>query len=189
MTDTDSRRLFLALWPPEDAIRHLEAVTQPLRDSSPDRLRWQPSQRWHITVMFLGDVPHSRIGTIDRRTRPMCRDTRPATTALAGSGRHGSVLWVGVATGGWLDDLARGLERRLQPGTRHRPYRPHLTLARARNPPRDQRDDQTDILADPLAQLRRYEGPSWLPTSVALVRSELGPQPVYSVVERFPLGG
>jgi 2'-5' RNA ligase len=59
-----------------------------------------------------------------------------------------------------------------------RPYRAHLTLARAA---------AGASLASWVAALATYEGPAFRVGSVALVRSTLGPRPSYDVVAEFPL--
>jgi 2'-5' RNA ligase len=60
----------------------------------------------------------------------------------------------------------------------HKPFRPHVTLAR----PGDRLPD--DVLARDLATLGGYEGPQWSVADVRLVRSYLGPEPVYETVAR-----
>ena len=58
-----------------------------------------------------------------------------------------------------------------------RPWRPHLTIARARHG--DARP-VVDVLAD-------YAGPAWDATSLVLIRSTGGPHPSHAVVHEVPL--
>ena len=59
-----------------------------------------------------------------------------------------------------------------------RPYRPHLTLARARHGG-DPRPAATMLAA--------YDGPGWRAAEVVLFRSHLGPNPVHEPLVRWPL--
>jgi len=58
----------------------------------------------------------------------------------------------------------------------HKPFKPHLTLAR----PGD-RITPAELAAD-LGALAAYEGPQWTVEAVRLVRSTLGPQPHYDPI-------
>src|SRR6185437_5829551 len=60
-----------------------------------------------------------------------------------------------------------------------RKYRPHLTLARTRQP--------TD-LSGPVAALEGFKGQAWTPTEVHLIRSVLGSRPRYETAGSWPLG-
>ncbi len=45
-------RLFVAAWPPTDALRELAALPRPTTPG----VRWLPQHNWHITLRFVGDV-------------------------------------------------------------------------------------------------------------------------------------
>ncbi|MGH8869144.1 MAG: 2'-5' RNA ligase family protein, partial [Actinomycetes bacterium] len=66
----------------------------------------------------------------------------------------------------------------------HRPYRPHLTIARARQP--------VDV-GPLLDRLSDHRGPAWTAGSLHLVRSRLAAHAdrgsVYETVASWPLGG
>lgn len=156
-------RLFVAVFPPAEAIAHLATAVSTLDTKA--------RQRWHLTLAFLGEVP----------------DPAPAMAALdetqlfglgelaiAGGGRFGSLLWAGVEgdTKG-LTRLTRSVRRsmrakRVPPDDKK--FHPHVTIARRLSP------HDFDIA---LPALRGYRGPSWPVTEIVLVRSELGPQPSY----------
>jgi 2'-5' RNA ligase len=57
-----------------------------------------------------------------------------------------------------------------------KPFRPHLTISRPGT-----RVEPADIAEDVTA-LQGYEGPQWTVTEAHLVASQLGPQPVYTVL-------
>lgn len=113
----------------------------------------------------------------------------PPRLQLGGGGRFGrgrfTVLWVGLK--GDLDALValsrasrRELRRARLPYDR-RPYRPHLTLARPGDLlARAAVDEDRDTLAG-------YLGPSWPAAEMVLVRSHLGPRPLYHRLAAWPL--
>lgn len=166
-------RLFVAVFPPSEAIAHLKTALSTLD------IRLSEPERWHLTLAFLGEVP----------------DASPATAALTeaelnpvealeirGGGRFGTVLWAGIEGDlAALTRLTRSIRRslrakRVPPDDKK--FRPHLTLAR-RTP--------AGQMAGALAVLRDYEGPSWPAREVVLVRSELGPHPSYHQLSKVEI--
>lgn len=184
------QRLFVAVDPPAYAVDHLSAVVSTLHVARA-RARLADSARWHLTVAFLGDVPDDRV--------PGVRDALAAAAAgpsarahelrIAGGGkfggRSGTVIWAGVD--GEVDrlrQLARGVGRSLRAARftlDHRPYRPHLTIAR----PGDRLDRSQ--LAEDVATLAAYQGPLWPVTHLRLIRSDLGPDPRHTPLATYLL--
>lgn len=177
-------RLFVAGFPPTEAVEHLRRGARPLR-------MWQPTaaggtigstapDRWHLTLAFLGQVADRRAaieGALDRAVARWRADASgPPALRLAGGGRFGAgrstVVWVGVA--GAVDELARladairqGLARDGLPYD-DRPLRPHLTLGRPGS-----RLSAQDIQAD-LTALDGYHGPLWTLDRIELLASHVG---------------
>ena len=151
----------------------------------PPRLRLAAPERMHLTLAFLGEVAEPRLPGLRERLGRSAGRHAPMRLRLSGGGRFGgSVLWVGVD--GDVERL-RHLAGSVAGAARHsglavedRPYRPHVTLARAR-PPADLRR-----LA---ALLEGYEGPGWTASEIVLVRSRTGPSPEHIPVARWPLTG
>jgi 2'-5' RNA ligase len=169
-------RLFVALWPPQDVIDSLTGALRVAR-SHGDELHWQPPDRWHITVGFLGDRDEDdEVARFPTLARPV-----PAPVRLAGSGHFGRVLWVGVESARWLAELAQNAAHTLH--AERRRFRGHITLARART--RDGDRQLTQVMSD----LADFQSPEWTPLEVTLVRSALGPRPRYDVIARSPLTG
>jgi 2'-5' RNA ligase len=164
--------LFVAVLPPAEAIDDLDRAAAPVRAAWPE-LRWIPTERWHLTLAFYGEVADGDVARIERRGS---RATKGAALDLhlAGAGHFGDrVLWVGVqGDRDGLRALAAGL------ATDGRPYRPHLTVARAR-PGGDPRAAA--------ALLAPYDGPGWRAAEVVLFRSHLGPKPTHEPLARWPL--
>ncbi len=156
-------RLFVALRPPAAALDHASAAVGPVRRAEPGP-RWVPPERWHLTLAFYGDVDDSEAERLRRRLGRVLAGVPPMSLVLAGAGAfRRRAVWLGVA--GDVDALratAAAVDRD------HRPYRPHLTVARLRG--------ETDP-AGAVAALSTYAGPPWTATEVHLVRSHLGPDP------------
>lgn len=157
-------RLFLCVRPPPEAVASLLTALP--------AGRW-PSERWHVTLAFLGEVDAS--GPVQTALQQVV--SPPLALALEGSGRFGRTTWVGVGgdTAG-LHRLAGQVRRACEAAgleLERRPYRPHLTLGRPHPP----------------AALAAYAGPSWTATEVELVRSHLGREVRHEVVSRHPLLG
>lgn len=165
-------RLFVAVTPPPDALDELRSATAAVRAGS-DGLRWSPPEQWHLTLAFLGEVDdRARHDVTERLGRAAARHA-PCTLALAGAGRFGQrVLWTRVD--GDVDRLrrlaasVRAAARRARIAVEDRPYRPHLTLARAR--------DGAD-LRPAVDALGGFAGRAWTARELHLVRSRLGAGP------------
>jgi len=175
-------RLFVAVTPPAPVLDHLAAAVADVRARCPADLNatltWTLPAQWHLTLAFLGEVDDATADRLGPRLARLAGRHQPLQLAVAGAGGFGSarrarVLWAGVQ--GEREPLRRlaqgvtaaaGRERIEVAGGRG--YRPHLTLARARQP--------TDVrgLTERLAA---YEGPEWTAGSYALVRSRLAAGP------------
>jgi RNA 2',3'-cyclic 3'-phosphodiesterase len=139
------RRLFVGVPLPADAAAEVTRIVDgvralPLPDGARD-VRWVRLDGLHLTLRFLGPTPEALV----ERTRAAVEAAAAATTGpidleLAGagtfpSGRRPRALWIGLADGTEaLGDLARRTEEGLVDAgwdPEHRPFRPHLTLARS----------------------------------------------------------
>jgi 2'-5' RNA ligase len=161
---------------------------QPLRDV-PGAPSWTASERWHLTLLFLGRVADERVAPLVAAAAPAVAAAPPMTLRLAGGGRFGSVRRPQVAWAGLDGDVRPLVElagrlaaaaRSLGLPVEDRPFRPHLTLGRWR-PGRPADGSLTDLLAD-------YQGPDWPVTEVRLLESHLGPKPTYETVAAWPVG-
>jgi 2'-5' RNA ligase len=179
-------RLFVAIYPPPEAASHLAAYVADLgvgrAAAQGVNARLAAGPTWHLTLVFLGDVPPGRLADVESTVGGAVRQWRAAGTApmvkVAGGGTFGrsrfTILWAGLA--GDVEPLrqlgaaARRALRRARLPYDEKPFKPHLTLARP--------GDRVDITADVTA-LRAYEGPQWSVDEVRLVRSHLGPKPSY----------
>lgn len=190
----EQARLFVAVQPAEEVLRHLADAVGELH-AVRARARATPVERWHVTVAFLGDVPVDRLDDAAGAVAAGAAVGGPVELVIRGGGRFGrgrsSVLWAGVhgATDGAekaFSDLARGQRRCLRRARLpydDRPFRPHLTLAY----PGDRID--RELLHDDVTALAGYAGPAWTVERLILFRSYLGPHPRHEPVGGWPLGG
>ncbi|MEU6847601.1 RNA 2',3'-cyclic phosphodiesterase [Streptomyces sp. NPDC046716] len=182
-------RLFAAVLPPDDVIDELGARVDRLPDG--DGLRWTGRSGWHLTLAFYGDVPEATAPDLAERLARAAARTEAFEVGLRGGGHFGGrALWAGVA--GETAALRRLAERAEAAGRKagidgeHRRYRPHLTLARARD---------TYDFTPYLAALDDFAGTPWTVGELALVRSNLprsgvpGERPRYEKVGGWPLAG
>ncbi len=179
-------RLFVAVFPPPDAVDHLAAVVGGLAVGRAGA-RVTATDRWHLTLAFLGEVPEESAGAAALALSAV--DGPVGDLCFRGGGKFGhsrsTVLWAGVS--GDVDGLARVTRtlrrelraRRLHPDDKH--FNPHLTIAR----PGD-RIPRPDLTAD-IETLRGYAGPAWPVTELVLVSSQLGPNPAYTALAHHPL--
>jgi 2'-5' RNA ligase len=186
-------RLFVALVPPPAVLAGLDAAIAPHRAGrAPGRdLRWTGPPDWHLTLAFLGEVPGPAAARLGSRLERAAGRHPPFPLALAGAGAfpgpsHARVLWCGLAGDlPALEALAASVadaatNAGAAPPDAGRPFRPHLTLARARTP--------ADV-RDLVATLCRYAGPPWRVDRAELIASHLGGQPRYTTVSAWPLNG
>jgi len=191
-------RLFVALNLPEAVRQALWAAVAPLRDLSLP-LRWVRPDGIHLTLKFLGDTPDDRAPHLRHAlgravgADGSARAARPLVVAVGGFGafpdvRRPRVVWAGVTGDAGLELLQHRVERELAPlgfPTEARPFRPHVTLARAT------RDAGAAAFARAglEAVLERLEfAETALIETLDLMRSELRRDgAVYHVLHREPL--
>lgn len=194
-------RLFVAVELPVSWKDALRREAQALDQAAPGFSRWVDASLLHLTVVFLGNQPPSRVASITGALDNASSELAAFTLApgLPGSfGGRGTVrvVWMGVEEEprGALGQLHDAVTRSLQQagvGFDARPFAPHVTLARAR------RDAGP---ADSVAIQRALAGrPSWgnhlaqeerlAPCQeITLVKSDLRPTgPVYTPLHRSVL--
>lgn len=131
-------RCFVAA-PLDDALRSALAasVARWCRQPPADALRWGEPGAWHLTLAFIGGVDPDDLPGIASLVAGVAADHRPMrlpTGRLGAFPRSGSarVLWYAVGDPeGTLAAVAADLAGALEL-PRDEPYRPHVSLARAR---------------------------------------------------------
>ncbi|MCS7314820.1 MAG: RNA 2',3'-cyclic phosphodiesterase [Bryobacterales bacterium] len=132
-------RLFTAIDLPGEVLDALEALLERLKPTA--RLKWSPRENLHITTKFIGEWPEQRRAELETALRSLGR-LDPIPITLRGVGFFPNphaprVFWVGVEAGPGLAELARRTDAalsRLGVPPESRPFSPHLTLARIKEP-------------------------------------------------------
>ncbi len=138
-------RLFVAIDLPEAIHAAISELMTRLKPASPT-LRWVHHEGIHLTLKFIGEVVDQRVIEI-RRALGGVKDMYPAEIKVAGTGffpndKLARVFWIGVEANPALGELAAAIENELDVlGVRReeRPFHPHLTLGRFREPENPQR--------------------------------------------------
>jgi RNA 2',3'-cyclic 3'-phosphodiesterase len=129
-------RIFVALDIPEETRRTIAQFTAELRDGCRGA-RWTRPEGIHVTLKFIGETTTERVAHIQavladvHSLQPV--DLRFRNTGFFPNARHPRVFWAGVEASENLAELARAVDRALQPlgvPAETRPFAPHLTLAR-----------------------------------------------------------
>jgi 2'-5' RNA ligase len=181
-------RLFVAITPPPAAVGELDLVVARLRAARPE-LRWTGTDAWHLTLAFLGEVDERVLPELRIRLERAARRHAAQPLAINGGGAfpgtaRARVLWAGLqADTGALASLAAsvaaGARRAGAPSPDEgRKYRPHLTLARCREP--------ADV-RDLVAELAGFASSGWTAGQIELIRSHLHREPRYEQIGSWPL--
>ena len=110
-------RLFVAVWPPPPVVDVLAALPRP----SLPGVRWTTPDQWHVTLHFFGPVEPALVPSLVAALPDL---DVPVTIGPATARLGRSILVVPVDG---LDEVAASL-----PWPAARPFRGHLTLARAK---------------------------------------------------------
>ena len=132
-------RLFTAINLPDEMIWKLERLLSVLRPEA--LIKWSPLDNLHITTKFIGEWPADRVPEIENILLELL-PRQPFSIELRELGwfpneRSPRVLWAGVHASTDLTELAHATEQclsRLGIPAEGRPFAPHLTLARIKNP-------------------------------------------------------
>ncbi len=184
-------RLFVALDPPLAALGELEDAVAPLRDAWPG-LRWASVERWHVTLAFLGEVSEDKRAELGvrleraagRHSGQALRVGRGGAFPSAGKARvvvaHIEGEQAALAGLAALAASVSAAARRAgaPPPDEGRRYKPHLTLARCRQP--------ADV-GELTRALGGFLGQPWTSTQIHLIRSQTGPAPRYDTICTWPL--
>ncbi len=141
-------RTFIALDLNEELQRFLGVIISQASQELPD-LRWVEPAGIHLTLAFLGELSDDQLAEAADATEEAAHKTTPFEYRLKGLGIFGSphqprVIWMGVedlpsgkVQGSPLQHLHRVLSKELELRgfeVENRPFSPHLTLARLKQP-------------------------------------------------------
>ena len=179
MSEADSRRVFFALWPDDEAMSHLAALAQDLTGRGGGRVMRPESL--HLTLAFVGSVSPDRIPQLEEIAGAVRADPFELSLDRLGFWPQGGILWAGFRQ---APAPLRGLAAELATNLRAAGFAidaraganlaAHVTLARRVR----------------CASLPRLGTPvNWQVGEFALVESQLHSSAAnYRTLARFPLG-
>ena len=137
-------RVFCAIDLPRHLRERLMTHIDRIRDEVPDaRASWSRADNIHLTLKFLGDVSLPQVEKLSEAASRSVADLAPFKIAVEQAGvfpklGQPRVLWIGINDfSGKLDQLHARLEDESAKAgfvKDERPFHPHLTLARLRQP-------------------------------------------------------
>ena len=166
-------RLFVAVNLPHGVQQSIHSATAALRSAIED-VRWTAPESLHVTVKFLGSVAATQQDAIVSSLSAIAARQPPFRLRIgaldAFPTAHRPRIWIlHVEHDGALDrlqaDVEAGLEQ-LAFEREERPYRPHITLGRAR---------RGSTPAQPPALLRSSSSGEFLVETIDLMSSHTGP--------------
>ena len=186
-------RTFCAIELPQRVCDQANEHIRKLKGRFPNvRAGWTRDGKFHLTLKFLGEIPRARVESLSSAAKRVTTALTPFKLIIEGAGAFppsgpAKVLWLGVTdVEGVLTDLHKRLEDECMKegfARDERPFHPHLTLARLREPQG----------ARPLAALHREIGFPAVEFSVPallVIRSELSSAGSnYIVISRHVLTG
>jgi RNA 2',3'-cyclic 3'-phosphodiesterase len=135
-------RLFVAVNPPSQLCCDLDTRLDTVRARLP--LAWTAPQAWHLTLMFLGEWPADRLDPLRSALQEAVAGQASFEVAPGGVGafpslRRPRVLFLHLDGGDPLRRLTGAVRTAVDAvwpdGPQdHKPLRPHLTLARVKQP-------------------------------------------------------
>ena len=180
-------RAFVAVDTTPEVKAEVSHLLRQLKERTRFSVKWVKPEQMHITLVFLGEVGAEFIEGAKVELNAVASRCRGFGCRLEGLGAFPSpvrarVLWVGLKSGEQeLKELQKEVSRTL---TRigyvgeKRPFRPHLTLGRLREP--------ADV--NFISEIS-FRSSSFFVSRMILFSSTLKPEgPIYSVLEEFQFG-
>jgi 2'-5' RNA ligase len=189
-----TKRTFIAVRFSDQIVSALDDIQARLKAAlgSRAKVKWVEPKNIHLTLQFLGDVGVEVLDEMAGLLSLAFSDHPPFEVRLRGLGvfpspRKPRVVWVGIQAG--VSEL-RGVSEAVHQVTgefgfrrESRPFRPHVTLGRIRDPRKI-----VDVSRG-LEEAGEVEAGSCQIDVVHLVASELRPTgPIYTTLDSFPLG-
>ncbi len=188
-------RAFIALELSPQLRESLSSLMKDLKGPRGIKGKWVPPENIHLTLRFLGEIREEQVEAIGKLIEDVARDSKPFSLSLEGLGAFPSsfrprVLWVGVKKGLELlekmyNQLEEGLFKLGFPPN-DKAFKPHLTLARFKNP-------DLEVRRRVHAACKEMEDRPWGEMevkSIILYESVLSPQGArYRKIKEVPLNG
>jgi len=139
------QRIFTAIDISDEARRKISDYIEDLRGEFSDlRVGWERVEKLHLTLKFLGDIDEKRLKSLVDAVEETAGQLLNFKLQISGTGafpspRNARILWLGVRDErGSLPRLNEILETECERKgfeKERRNFKPHLTIARLREPP------------------------------------------------------
>jgi 2'-5' RNA ligase len=193
MSDEKAIRAFLAIDPPEEIFKEINKIQERLRKTLQGDIRWVKPEGIHLTLKFFGYIYDSDIANISDVVKNSVANMKALLLNVRSIGAFPSVnrprvLWLGID--GDTDALIN-LQVKIDAGLESygfkkedRPFRPHLTLARIKEP------KGLVGLAETVKKNEDYIAGSFTAGGLTLFKSDLKPTgAIYTKLDYFPFPG
>lgn len=178
-------RLFTGIEIPPDVSERLHLLSGGIPDA-----RWTKAENYHVTLTFIGEVSEAQIDDIDEALAGVDSESFDLGIEGTGSFAQGNdpkVLWLGVADNIALHRLKQRIDSALDrygiAFERRSRFTPHVTMARFRQMPDDEK------IATFMQAHSGLKIPPFTVEDFVLYESYSGSDgPVYQPVEYYPLG-
>ncbi len=186
-------RVFVAVDPGAELLAKVGDLLREISPRAPSA-KWVEPAGLHITLAFMGEIGEERLPLVIAAAGSVAAFHRPLKLSIEKGGAFGTrrrprVLWLGVGGAvAALTAIHRDLEQTLSMSTGYvpedRPFAPHLTLARSRDP---RGDPALDSCAQAVGNVdfgeTRIE-------EIIVYQSEMTPKGArYTALARVPLEG
>ena len=175
-------RLFIAALIPEDIRTLLTNYINFLKHNI-DGVKWEKSEKLHVTLKFLGDVDESKVEEISNLLGKLAHGYSPFNMSILDFGgfpdlKHPRVLYIGLSSNSELSKFHSELEQELSGfgfKEEDRRFIPHITVARVK---KRIHIKETLPITQSIFDI----------TQIGLIKSELRPKgSVYTPVKLFKL--
>lgn len=181
-------RLFAGLAVSKEVKESLARLTLRLR-AKDDGLRWSTQEQWHVTLVFLGEVEDEACAKLVKELGSVRGQPLKLRIDRLGVFERAGILHAEVEVSPELLRLyeaVAGAVKRCGLEVEERPYRAHITLARARN--RDGRKSVERLRRTVESREQQRMRAIWKAEEFLLYESQLSPQGSRYVVRgRFAL--
>lgn len=177
-------RLFVGLALPPDLVENISRLMGGIEDA-----RWTTPDNLHLTLTYIGEVSENMLDDVDEALAGVMApgfDLHVKGTGSFAQGDDPKVLWLGVGDNIALHGLKKNIDRALDRydiNFERRKYTPHVTLARFRQLPDEQK------VTDFLQAHNGFDAKPFAVSEFILFNSHNGKNgPVYEPLEFYPLG-
>lgn len=134
-------RTFIAIDTPEDIKLKISEVQYELKNSWAD-VKWESSNKFHITIKFLGEIKEFQIGEIIESIRNVANHYSRFKVKYKNLGcfpnlKNPRVIWIGCEDlNGTLEKIKNSLDEELKKygfEIEDRKFHPHITLGRVKS--------------------------------------------------------